>query len=103
MSTRLSVILGVDIPCSPIILLLNDFTELVLTMRQRRWLLLGLTAAKKMIAQRWKPPHTLSYQQWVSSTIDLAGLEMSVARMHGAKTENIATWTVFVEAMRAGV
>ena len=100
---RLTVILGIDIPCTPIILLLNDFTELVLTMRQRRWLLLGLTAAKKMIAQRWKPPHILSYQQWVSSTIDLAGLEMSVARMHGAKSENIAIWTLFVEAMRAGV
>ncbi len=51
---RLSSLLGVTIPCSPVTVLLNDFSGLNLSMKHRRFLLLGLTAAKKMVAQRWK-------------------------------------------------
>lgn len=61
---RLSVLLDVSILCSPVTLLLNDFSGLSLSMRKCRCLLLGLTAAKKMTAQRWKASHTLSYGHW---------------------------------------
>ena len=83
---------GYLIPTSPSVLLLNDFTGLELPIKYQRWLLLALTAAKRMLAQRWVPPHTLSHQKWIKETLDLANMEMSVARMHGAKISNIDLW-----------
>ena len=98
----MSRVLGHDIPCSPTILLLNDFTGLNLSMLHQRWFLVAITAAKRMVAQRWLPPHTLYRQQWVNAAIDLANLEMSVAHMHGARKQNISLWTSFIEAVSAG-
>ncbi len=46
-SSMLSVILGVTIPCCPRLLLLNDTSPLNLTSTQTHTLLAGLTAAKK--------------------------------------------------------
>ena len=73
-SNRMSIVLERTIPCSPTILLLNDFTGLDLSLMHQRWFLVGLTAAKKLIAQRWKAPHALSNQNWVNTVIDLAKL-----------------------------
>ena len=96
----MSNVTGHIIPASPTILLLDDFTDLDLPIVYQRWLLLALTAAKRMLAQRWMPPHTLSHQKWINETIDLANMEMSVARMHRAKTSNINLWKLFVESLR---
>ena len=99
---KMSSIFGFPIPCSPIVLLLNDFSTLSLTRKKQRWLLVCLTAAKRMVALRWKAPHSLSLNQWESSVLDLATLEMSVARMHGAEAHNINTWSSFIDIMHAG-
>ena len=96
-TNKLSEVLGSSIPCSPTILLLKDITGLDLSIMHQRWFLIGLTAAKKLIAQRWKAPHDLSYQHWYNTVIDLAKLERSVASMHGANTRNISLWTSFIE------
>ena len=96
----MSNVMGRIIPTSPTILLLNDFTGLNLPIIHQRWLLLGLTAAKRMLTQRWMPPHTLPHQKWIAETIDLANMEMSVARMDRAKTTNIALWKRFIELLR---
>lgn len=85
-TSRLFEVLGITMPFSPVILLLNDFTGL----KHQCWFLVSLTAAKTIIAQRWKSTHTLSYQQWVSSVADLANLEMSMAHKHGANEINIS-------------
>ena len=61
--------------------------------------LVGLTAAKKLIAQRWKTPHDLSYQHWVNTVIDLAKLDKSVASMHGAQAKNINSWSSFIDML----
>ena len=98
-SDRLSRALGCTIPCVPTLLLLNDLTDLDLSLIHQRWLLVGLTAAKKLIAQRWKAPHDLSYQHWVNTTIDIAKLERSVAKIHGAQAKNVNLWTSFIENM----
>ena len=98
-SNRMSIVLERTIPCSPTILLLNDFTGLDLSLMHQRWFLVGLTAAKKLIAQRWKAPHALSYQHWVNTVIDLAKLEKSVASMHGAQAKNINLWSSFIVSM----
>ena len=55
-STTMSNVTGHRIPTSPSVLLLNDLTGLDLPIVYQRWLLLALTAAKRMLAQRWVPP-----------------------------------------------
>ena len=65
----------------------------------QRWFLVSLTAAKKLIAQRWKSPHDLSYQYWVNTAIDIAKLEKSVAGMHGTHVKNIRLWASFIDSV----
>ena len=98
-SKKISTILDSTIPCSPRILLLNDFTELDLSLMHQRWCLVALTAAKKIIALRWKTPHALSQQQWINTVIDLAKLEKSVASMHSAQSKNINSWSSFIDRL----
>ena len=95
----MSNVTGHIIPASPTILLLDDFTGLDLPIVYQRWLLLALTAAKRMLAQRRMPPHTLLHQKWINKTIDLANMEMSVARMHRAKASNINLWKPLIESL----
>ena len=80
--STLSDMLEVNIPLSPTLLLLNDDSSLELTLQQRRILWASLTAAKKMLALRWQPPHTLSWQRWANSFLDIVMMERSVARVH---------------------
>ena len=91
-SSTMSELLEVDIPCSPGILLLNDTSLLNLSSTRTHILLAGLTAAKKMLALRWKPPHTLTRAQWLQTFLSTLYMEMSVARMHGASQKTIQTW-----------
>ena len=99
-AVKLSGVLGVVVPVLPNILLLNDLSSLDLSILLRRRLLVGLTAAKRMVAQRWKAPHLLPIRQWISDTVSLAKLEMSIARMHGAKEANIKSWLSFISALQ---
>ena len=98
-TTTMSNATGHTIPTSPSVLLLNDLTGLDLPIIYQRWLLLALTAAKRMLAQRWVPPHTISHRKWIEDTIDLANLEMSVARMHRANPSNINLWKPLIELL----
>lgn len=84
-----STVLDVTVPCSPIVLLLNDTTPLKLTCLKRRLLLTGITAAKKMLALCWKPPHKLRKPHWINTYIDIINMELSVTRMHGAGADTI--------------
>ena len=81
--------LEVTIPLSPTLLLLNDDSSLELSLQQRHLLWAGLTAAKKMLALRWQPPHTLSWQQWANSFLDIVMMERPVARVHGASKKTL--------------
>ena len=95
----MSNITGHNIPPSPTVMLLNDLSDLDLPIIYQRWLLLALTAAKRMLAQRWVPPHNISHDKWIKDTIDLANLEMSVARMHQAKPSNVNLWKLLIETL----
>lgn len=81
---HLCSMLEVNIPLSLTLLLLNDDSNLELSLQQRHILWAGLTAAKKMLALRWQPPHTLTWQQWANFFLDIVMMERSVARVHGA-------------------
>ncbi len=82
----LSTIIGKTLPFTPVLILLNDDSDCHLSVPNRRILLAGITAAKKMVATRWKQPHILNIPQWLTSFVDILHLEISVAKIHGAIT-----------------
>ena len=100
-SSILSVVVERTIPCSPSLLLLHDISSLKLTTNNSRLLFAGLTAAKRMIACRWKPPHVTSIKEWLSSYKDIAQLELTTARLHSAKTQNISSWSNLVKKIES--
>ena len=91
-AAKLSVLLDIDVSPSPSVFLLNDDSQLQLNKTRTRVFFAGLTAAKKMIATRWKPPHSLTFRQWALTFLDIVYLELSTARLHGAKEENVNIW-----------
>lgn len=58
---------------------------------KKQALLAGLTAANKLMATRWKPPHSLSSRVWLLTYLYVAYLELSTAQVNGAK-EAIVAW-----------
>lgn len=96
----LSNVLDVTVPCSPIVLLLNDTTTLKLTHSKKFMFLTGITAAKKMLALRWKPPHTITKPHWLNTYIDIIRMELSVARMHGACADTILKWETIADKIK---
>ena len=89
----LSTLMDKTIPCSQPLLLLNDTSTIKLSINDRRILLAGLTAAKKLIVCRWKPPHLLSVKEWLRSYREIAQLELSTSRLRHVNSENILYWT----------
>ena len=85
-------LLGMPIPCEPIPLLLNDDSQMTLNEKQRKLWLAGLTAAKKLIVQRWLPPHKLPTKQWLEFFHDVIMLELSTARVNKAKETTLGMW-----------
>lgn len=100
---NLSTLLLMDIPLSPSTLLLNDLSHLNFHQVKAKIFLAGLTAAKKLIAQRWKKAQPLTFRQWVLTFIDIAQLEHSVAQMHGANAPNVDLWVRLAEDLRVSV
>lgn len=99
-SVILSDIIETKIPCLPHILLLNDDTSLSLTLHRKRVLFADLTAAKKMLVMRWKPPHRLSIHQWKLSLYEVLTLEASSARAQRAKIENIQNLLIAAQKVK---
>ena len=97
---KLATLLQVNITPSPSLFILNDVSQLQLNGTRTRVFLAGLTAAKKMVATRWKPPHTLTFRHWALTFLDIVYLEMSIARLHGAKEENINIWSNIADEIR---
>lgn len=81
-----------DIPCTPEVLLLNNSSSLGLNILEKRVWLAGLTAAKRIIACRWKTPQFVTMQKWVNDFLDIAKLEQWASRMHNAKPQNVQYW-----------
>ena len=92
--------MDINITPSPSLFLLNDVSQLSLNKTCKRIFFAGLTAAKKMIATRWKPPHTLTFRQWALTFLDIVYLELSIARLHGASEENINIWSVVADRLK---
>lgn len=99
-ASNLSKLFKISLPCSPSVLLLNDLLELRLSLDSKRALLAGLTAGKKLVATRWKPPHSLSFRAWILTYLDIAYLELSTAKVHGAKDSAIKAWSSLLNSLR---
>lgn len=97
---NLSKLFKIRLPCLPATLILNDLSDLVLTLDKKRALLAGLTAGKKLVATRWKPPHSLSFRAWIMMYLDIVYLELSTARVHGAKESAINAWHTLLTTLR---
>lgn len=65
-------------------MLLNDDSGQNLNHMQRLLWLPAWTVAKKMLAVRWQPLHSLSMLKRTFSLKELLCLELSVAKMNGA-------------------
>ena len=97
----LSTTIGKTLPFTPTLILLNDDSECHLSVPNRRIFLAGTTAAKKLIAIRWKQPQILNIPQWITSFVDILYLEISVAKIHGGKQVNVAVLEQAREQIKA--
>ena len=95
-STFVSGTVSATIP----VVLLNDTSSLQISKCQKRIVLAGLTAAKKMVAVRWKPPHTLTIKQWLLTFLDIVYMELSTARINGARQVNVDMWLLIAETLK---
>lgn len=102
-AVNLSKMFEVELPCSPAALFLNHLSNLGLTLNKKRGLLAGLTAAKKLVAIRWDPPHSLSFHAWVLSYLDIVYLELSTVQVHGAKESAIEAWYTLLSKLHSFV
>ena len=62
--------------------------------------LAGLTAAKKMLAIRWKPPNDLSKRRWLLTFLEVVYMELSTARINGAKDIVLKSWSEAIETLK---
>lgn len=97
---NLSRLLEVSVPCLLDTLILNNFLHVNLKVGKIRVLLAGITTAKKMVATRWKPPHNLSVHAWSLMFLDIVYLELSIARVHRAKSDTIEVWQTFISSLQ---
>lgn len=91
-AANLSAMFETAVSHSPVTLILNDLSNARPTLLKKRAILAGLTAAKKLVALRWKPLHSFSRRVWLLMYQDIVYLELSTARMHGAKEAMVEMW-----------
>ena len=89
----LSKLFNVTVPVHVSVLILNDLAPLGVTGVTLRAIYVGLTAAKKLVATRWKPPHDLSIRHWSLVFLDIVYMELSTARINGASEKTLVYWT----------
>ena len=81
---------GVPFPVDPAVHLLNDDSHLPLVEFFSQLWLAGLTAAKKIVVQRWKSPYDTSTVHWPRSFLDISYMELSSARVNNAQPHTLA-------------
>lgn len=91
-SSQLSDLFSLTMPVSVTTFLPNDLSQLPTPGYQKRLILAGLTAAKKLVAMRWKHPDKLSVSKWILTFLDIIYLELSTTRVIGIKESKIGLW-----------
>ena len=93
-------ITGVQFPMDPAVHLLNDDSHLSLAEKNRKVWLAGLTAAKKIVVQRWKSPHDISTVHWLRSFLDISYMELSSTRVNNAQPHTLAIWENLISKLK---
>lgn len=96
----LSRLFNVNVPVHMGVLILNDLSPLCVAGVTQRGIYAGLTAAKKMVATRWKPPHDLSMRHWSLSFLDVIFMELSTARVNGASEKTLDFWRNLADSIK---
>jgi len=91
-TVTLSNVIDKTVPLELTLLLLNDDSHLGLNEKQRKVWLAGLMAAKKLVVQRWLPPHKLYSRKWLEYFQDMVMLELSTARVNKVKNSTLDSW-----------
>lgn len=99
-ASKLSDLIHETVAVNTRVLVLNDMSVFNISMLKKRVILAGLTAAKKLIATRWKPPHSLSIKAWTLSFLDVVYMELSTARINGANESTLNTWRSTVVTLK---
>lgn len=99
-ASKLSILIHETVPVTLSVLLLNDLSTLNLSKLKMRVIFAGLTAAKKLVATRWKPPNTLTIKCWTLSFLDVVYLELSTARTNGANERTLEVWRSTADSLK---
>ncbi len=91
---------GIHFPKDPVLFLLNDNSQFPLNKKDCKFWLAASTAAKKLLVQRWKPPHDLSIKHWLHSLLEILYLERSSARTTHAKPVILSMWKKCICSVR---
>ena len=96
----LSTLINDTVPVNISVLILDDLSTLHVSKMLKRAVYAGVTAAKKMVATRWKPPHDLSIRTWTLSFLDVIYMELSTARINGACEKTLDTWFNIADSLK---
>lgn len=88
----LSKFLDTTLVLDPCFCLLNDDSSLDLSLREKRLVFAGFTAAKKTIFQLWFKPDISAKCYWIRSLLDIASLEETTARLNNASLSTVNAW-----------
>ena len=102
-SVKLSEMFSVTIPKTVSALLLNSLPQWPTPVYSNRILLAGLTAAKRLIASRWKHPEKLTITSWMLAYLDIILLEQSTARVMRLSGSKIELWGSAAETLKHSI
>ncbi len=92
----LSSLLRIDWSVNPSLCLLNDDSDLCISLMQKRMLFAGFTAVKKTIIQNWFTPHMCREAYWIRSLLQIVSCECTTVRVGGARPSTIEAWQCFL-------
>ncbi len=91
----LSDLLKTPIQKDQLLFLLLDDSSLSLSVNQKRI----LSAAKKVILKLWFDPSTPVRLTWMSYLLDIAHLECTTAKIHGATRKTLQFWLDLIDTV----
>lgn len=101
LANDVSILLDKDITLTSNLFFLSDFSALELSLFQKNLLLAAFTAAKKLLVSRWNPPHLMCRHMWALSLLDIISMELSTARIHGARSRTLTRWSAAFDQVKA--
>ncbi len=71
---------------------MNDFWNFTLSVQQRCLMLTALRETKKLLVNRWNPPHRMDRRTWTVYLLDIISMELSTSLIHGSNVKTVNSW-----------